>query len=120
MRGDRLKEIRELRQLSQRELASLCGMGEKQIWRYENDESNPSSDHVAKIARELRVTTDYLLGVTDDPNANLTEDDLSPMERKLIAAVRNGSIVEALETITGISKFENQPDVASDKKAANS
>ena len=119
LRGDRLKEIRELRQLSQRELAARCEMGEKQIWRYENEESNPTSDHVVKIARELAVSSDYLLGLGDDPGLHFKESDLSPMERKLVTAVRHGLIVEALETITTISKGIDQPGIASAEPAVN-
>ena len=119
MRADRLKEIRELRQLSQRELAARCELGEKQIWRYENAESDPGSEHVAKIARELGVSADYLLGLADDPGLHFRETELSPMERKLITAVRHGLIVEALETITTISKSIDQPGVISGQPAIN-
>jgi len=119
LRADRLKEVRELRQLSQRELAARCGMGEKQIWRYENGESDPGSEQVARIARELSVTADYLLGLSDEPSLHFTEDDLSPMERKLISAVRHGLIVEALETFAAMSKSVDQPGVTSGEPAVN-
>jgi transcriptional regulator with XRE-family HTH domain len=119
LRADRLKEIRELRRLSQRELAARCSMGEKQIWRYENEESNPTSDHVVRIARELDVSSDYLLGLADEPGLHFRESELSPMERKLITAVRHGLIVEALETITTISKGDDQPTITSAEPAIN-
>lgn len=41
------------------------------------------------------------------------EDDLTPMERRLIHAVRTGLIVEALKEITAISEMDNQPPVTS-------
>jgi len=113
MRGDRLREIRELRQYSQRELADRCGLGEKQIFRYENNQNDPSSDHVVKIAKELSVTTDYLLGLTDDPNGAFKEEDLSAMERKLIIAVRERRIVEALQAFTTLSEDSDSAAVTS-------
>lgn len=103
MRGDRLREVREARHLSQRELAALCGFGENQIHRYENG-GNLNADTLAVLAKHLDVTADYLLGLTDEPTGHITEDDLSPMERKLISAVRRGMITEALETFTTLSK----------------
>lgn len=113
MRGDRLREIRELRQYSQRELALRCGLGEKQIFRYENNQNDPSSDHVAKLARELEVTADYLLGLVDDPQGQFKESELSAMERKLIIAVRERRIVEALQTFTTLSEDSDSTAITS-------
>lgn len=100
MRGDRLKEIRELRQISQRELASACGLGEKQIWRYENGKNDPEADTLARIAKELDVTADYLLGLVDDPRERLEEEELSPTERKLLSAYRRGDLKELFRVAT--------------------
>lgn len=74
MRGDRL---REARQLTQRELAARCGLGEKQIWRYENNESDPTGDYVARIARELEVSADYLLGLAEKPTDHFIPEELT-------------------------------------------
>lgn len=104
MRGDRLKQVREQRGLSQRELAAVCGIGEKQVWRYENGESNPTSDILEKLVTELQISADYLLGFVDEPQSLLAEEGLSPAERKLIAAVRQGRVVEAVETSIELSK----------------
>jgi len=111
-RGDRLKEVRELRNLSQRELASRCQIGDKQIWRYENGESNPTADHITAIAKELDISADYLLGLTDTAYIHFTEDELTPMERKLLVAVRQRRIVEAFQTLAGISESDNQSGIA--------
>lgn len=120
MRIDRLRAIRELRGLSQQELASRCGLGINAVWKYENGETDPSSQVTARLAQELEVSADYLLGLVDDPKAILTEEDLSPMERKLLQAVRKGLIVEALETLTSLSKHRDQPEIASTEPAINS
>lgn len=119
MRSDRLKQVREQRGISQRDLAARCGMGEKQIWRYENGESEPSADHLTKLALELEVTADYLLGLVDSPGDHLAESELSPMERKLISAVRRGMIVEALEAMTTLSKRGDETIIPGRKPAVN-
>lgn len=104
----RLKATREARGLSQRELAQLCGFGEKQIWRYENG-SDPSAEHLTIIAKVLEVSTDYLVGLVDEPHKVFEGDEsLSPIERKLINAVRNGRIVEALKTFTDLTNTDKQ------------
>ncbi len=104
MRGDRLRWARERMGLSQRDLALRCGLGERQIWRYENGDTDPNTSILITIAKELSVTSDFLLGLADDPKGEITEDDLSEMERKLIAAFRNGQIVEALNIAAEIAK----------------
>jgi len=109
----RLKAARESRGLSQRELAQLCGFGEKQIWRYESGGSDPSSEHLTIIAKVLEVSTDYLLGLVDEPHRVFVSDEkLTPVERKLIDAVRRGRIIEALKTFTELTNDDKQSLVA--------
>lgn len=120
LRGDRLRELRENFGLTQEELAERLNLGIRQIHRYENEITDPSGDIIARLAKELYVTTDYLLGLVDDPAQDLTEEDLSPMERKLVDAVRKGLIVEALETITVISKRNDKSIIPPAQPAVNS
>jgi len=118
MRGDRLKQLREQLGLSQRQLALHLGLGEKQIWRYENDTHSPSSEHLILISKLLHVSTDYLLGQTDDPLSSLSEDDLSPDERKLLAAFRAGRLDDLLQVVTDARRHHqsDDPTVPSVKK----
>lgn len=90
VRADRLRQAREQAGLSQRKLSELCEIGEKQIWRAENRKGDPSADHLGRIARQLNVSTDWLLGLTDSPTGFLTPEALAPDERKLITAFRRG------------------------------
>src|SRR3989304_3994666 len=117
MRSDRLREMREIRGLSQQELAIQCGLGVNAIWRYENGETDPSADVLGKLAKELEVSTDYLVGLVADPTGQLREQDLSPMERRLIDAVRKGLIVETLETLAVLSKNGEEPVITPGKPA---
>lgn len=91
-RGDRLKIIREQLNLTQDELNSRIGLGPSQIYRYETSKADPSPEILVRIAVELEVTTDWLLGLVDDPNSHLEEADLTPAERKLLAAFRRGDL----------------------------
>lgn len=88
LRRDRLKDLREQRGLSQRELARLCGLGETQINKYENGLSDPSSTNLTAIARQLDVSTDYLVGLTDDPKLLVREPELNPDERVMLETYR--------------------------------
>lgn len=99
MRGDRLKKRREELGLSQQELGDRIGMAYQAISRYETNRADPSAETLARIATSLEVSTDYLLGLVDAPTARLQEADLSPAERKLIHALRQGVESELLELL---------------------
>jgi|SRR5579864_1979278 len=100
MRGDRLKQAREARGLTQKELGDSVGLADKQIWRYENSLNDPGAEALTKMAQVLGVSLDYLVGLVDEPTSHFREDNLSADERRLIWAYRHGYIVEALKTVT--------------------
>lgn len=89
---DRLRRAREKRRLTQRELARRCKFGETQIYRYENGRGDPSSDHLARIARELRVSTDYLVGLSDKETGQLSENALTTEEQSIIDLYRRDGL----------------------------
>lgn len=107
LRGHRLRELRRKLGYTQEDLAERLNVNIRQIHRYETGESDPLADVVARMASIFQVSTDYLLGLTDDPTAELTEEDLTPMERKVIMAVRQGLIVEAYQTLATFHKRED-------------
>src|SRR5579859_3799637 len=117
LRGDRLRDLRLQRAYTHEELAGMLDLGMRQVHRYESGETDPSGEIITRIAKVFGVTTDYLLGLVDDPVASLTEQDLTPMERKLILALRQGLIVEALKTVAAISESDDKTGIASDQEA---
>ena len=79
--GDRLKELRVQKKLSQTELADLVGLRYAHISRYENGGSRPSADMLMKLSKALNVSTDYLLfGSNEDAAiANFNDKELLTM-----------------------------------------
>ncbi|WNF68777.1 helix-turn-helix transcriptional regulator [Streptococcus suis] len=62
---NRLKELRQEKKLSQKELADYLGINEKTISRWENGESTIKSDKAQALAEHFGVSVGYLLGFTD-------------------------------------------------------
>jgi transcriptional regulator with XRE-family HTH domain len=60
--GERIVMIRKQLKLSQEELAKQVGTSAPIIGRYERNEIKPSIETAKKIADELGVTVDYLIG----------------------------------------------------------
>jgi transcriptional regulator with XRE-family HTH domain len=74
---ERLKTARDkLREWSQVELAAKAGMPPSSIAHFEAGARKPSFDTLRKLANALEVTTDYLLGRTDDPGLAEAGDPL--------------------------------------------
>lgn len=99
MNGNRLRDIRRDLGLSQESLADALGIGNRQIWRYENGETQPSGDMVAQIARVLGTSSDYLLGLVDDPSPRTLPGELSQRERAALSAWRRGDKLAAIKVI---------------------
>lgn len=71
--NDRLSLIRKDNNMSRETLANKLGVSYSTIAKYESGSRQPDFDTLQSIARLFDVTTDYLLGKTDNPN--LTKDD---------------------------------------------
>ena len=67
--GQRLKQIRKSRGLSQEALAEILGTSKQILSRYEREERSPRIDQVSRYAEKLGVSVDYLLG-DDDAEAD--------------------------------------------------
>lgn len=66
----RLKELRKKKGISQQRLATDLNTTQNTISRYETGEREPGIDDLTKIADYFKVSVDYLLGRTDNPNMN--------------------------------------------------
>lgn len=89
--GVRLREMRERANLTQKELAERIGVSNNQVYRYEHGDNEPTASNLLAIARELRVSIDYLCGFSDDPKA-MDRSVLSPSEQRLLNAFRVGDM----------------------------
>lgn len=66
--GSRVKELRERKGITQRELTEIMGYKTtRSVQRIEADEQTIDNVQLAKLADYFGVSTDYLLGRTDDP-----------------------------------------------------
>jgi transcriptional regulator with XRE-family HTH domain len=77
--AERLKYAREkLRNLTQTQLAEITGLPSTSISHFEKTEGTrkPSFDNLRRLAKALDVTTDYLLGRSNDPIGNSINDEL--------------------------------------------
>lgn len=67
MLSHRLKVARKTKKLTQEQLAVKVQTTKGTISNYENGHSTPSNEMLVLLAKTLNVTTDYLLGNTNNP-----------------------------------------------------
>ncbi len=62
----RIKEMRTEKQLSQKALATAIGVSQKAIDYWERGINEPKASYVVALAEFFNVSSDFLLGITDD------------------------------------------------------
>ena len=76
---NRIRELREDRDLRQIDVSNAVGIDQKTLSNYETGKTNPDSYAIVTLAEFFGVTCDYLLGVTKRSLAN-TSDILNELE----------------------------------------
>lgn len=108
----RIKELRMQAGLSQKALAEKLFISQQSVGKWESGISKPSPETLPKLASLFNVTTDYLLGIADEPNQNMVVvfSDGDPQINSLLAKARKLNI-------QGLAKLDSFADdlVASGK-----
>lgn len=66
----RIRDLREDNDITQTAVANYLGMKQPQYFRYENGLRDIPSDILIKLADFYDVSTDYILGRTNNPKLN--------------------------------------------------
>lgn len=86
---ERLKQLREAKNMTQVRLGIELGVSQETISGYEINKAVPPADMLIKLADCLDTSVDYLLGRTDIKKYNtLKKSDLTDSELELISAFR--------------------------------
>jgi transcriptional regulator with XRE-family HTH domain len=74
--GQRIRSAIALRGRSQRDVASAIGVSANSLSKIvRGDTADPAASIVAALAQELRISADYLLGLTSDIEAGIGNPD---------------------------------------------
>lgn len=88
--GEKIRELRIAKKMSQKDLAEKIGIAKSVISFYESNDRCPSYPVLKEIAKIFNVTTDYLLDVERERTVNV-----SGLSEEDIAAVT--TVIEALK-----------------------
>ena len=81
---NRIKLLRTERGIKQAELAAFLNVGQNTLSNWESDKHSPDFETVKKISDFFETTSDYILGLSDDPRSSNKKNSLSPEKLKLL------------------------------------
>ena len=82
---NRIKEVRKQKKLSQVELASKLGVNQTAVSQWERGSTLPSGNLLPKLTALLDTSSDYLLGISDEPPVKIDPDDIiSKITRQIV------------------------------------
>ncbi|HJA26901.1 MULTISPECIES: helix-turn-helix domain-containing protein [Limosilactobacillus] len=98
MIGDKIRDLRNRKRLSQTELSKILHVSQQTITKWETGKAEPSSSAIANIAKYFGVSADYLLGTKQEGHISQDLD----------------------EAIDGAMSFDGQPVTEHDRKVMKS
>jgi HTH-type transcriptional regulator, competence development regulator len=66
--GKRIKELRKIRNLTQKEFADRINVSPQVVSNWEREYTKPNSEDIERIAKNLEINPNYLYGLTDNPD----------------------------------------------------
>ncbi len=89
--GEKLKALRLEKNLTQKQVADRIGLAISAVSSYESGMRYPSYEALIQLARIFHVSTDYLLGMTDTRNIDISglNDDEIAVVSQMVDILRN-------------------------------
>lgn len=115
--GERIREIRELRNLTLKEVAESLGKTEATVQRYESGNINIKNDTLAEIANILDVSPAYLMGWIKDnsnignSNYNYFDTAVSAGEVTALEAIRSDDVKKISLPADMMGKYAGNKDL---------
>ena len=102
MLGARLKELRLSKQLTQEQLSEVSEYAIRTISSWEADDRKPTIDTIIWLAKFYGVSSDYILGLTDNPaRYELTINDSLPKDPQELAQALEPILEPIVRKIVG-------------------
>jgi transcriptional regulator with XRE-family HTH domain len=79
MFSERLRTLRKEKKMTMEDLAHIIGVGKSTISSYESDLRRPKKETLIHLSDIFEVSTDYLLGLSDDRTRKEDSKDLSKL-----------------------------------------
>lgn len=103
---DRLKKLRQEKQMTLEEVSRIVGVSRQTIQKYENGIiSNIPSDKIELLAKALSTTPAYLMGWEEEETGNPEKTSLDKLKIPILGTVPAGIPISAIEDILGYEEI---------------
>ena len=112
---NRLRELRELRKITQSDVANQLYISRQSYNFYENGQREPNLEMLIKLSDFYQVSIDYLLGRTDNP---LLMNDPS-LDKRFLLALKSAdaaTIANVWQFLNYLESQKEHPNLAAGEK----
>ena len=102
---ERLVQAREFIGYNRKSFADALGMSYRTVTNYENGSREPGHDYLIKVADFCGCTTDWLLGLSDDPRNNAPHESEEDLLKKRLLSVCEVLNDEAVEKVIAYAHY---------------
>ena len=93
---NRIRELREEKQMKQSELAGLLSVKPQSVSRYEMEKNDLDTDTIKLLCKIFDVSADYLLGLSSHRKLTIAEADMRVLAAYHAASDRDWEIIDKL------------------------
>lgn len=112
--GDRVRKLREGHNMTQTELSEILGMKTyTTVSKWEKNENFPKGKDLKKLAEIFNVTSDYLLGLTDNRLGKITTHSEQPQIISVYNKLEEPRQEKVLDFAKGQLEEQEKPEVVS-------
>jgi len=116
---NRIKNLRKNLGITQKQLADKLSVANSTLSYWEQGKYEPDHRNLFALADYFGVTTDYLLGKTDKPNADVKTIFITTEEFLATQGITNREHIESLKNLIDLAKANAEMDSEMDS-ASNS
>ena len=111
--SDNLRLLRTKHRLSQKEIGDIVGISSQAVSKWENSITEPDNESLLKLSKYFNVSTDYLLGNSDEENQNIKYDN--DLEKVLFSKAKELSDDDKRTVLSVINAIKRDIDNELDK-----
>lgn len=115
--SERLVEVRKINGYTRRRLAEELNRPYRTITNYETGEHEPGHKYLIEVAKKFGVTTDYLLGLSDDPQKTADGEKKAPSTAEAVLGNGHISLEESDHLLAALGLIEEGRQLTDDDLA---